>query len=79
MKNVTVAVPDDVYRRARVCAAQRDTSVSSLVAAYLARLSDTDAEFERLAALQHDTVAQIRRFSAGDRQSRDEVHDRAIR
>ncbi len=33
MKNITVSVPDDVYRNARVAAAQRDTSVSALVVA----------------------------------------------
>ena len=35
VKNITVSVPDDVYRNARVNAAQRDTSVSALVVAYL--------------------------------------------
>jgi hypothetical protein len=31
MRNITVAIPDDSYRRARVWAAQRDTSVSAVV------------------------------------------------
>ena len=31
MRNITVAVPDDVYTRARVWAAQRDISVSAVV------------------------------------------------
>jgi len=31
MRNITVTVPDDVYRRARVWAAERDTSVSAVV------------------------------------------------
>jgi hypothetical protein len=33
MKNITVAVPDNVYRNAKVVAAQRGTSVSALVVA----------------------------------------------
>ena len=53
VKNITVSVPDDVYRNARVAAAQRDTSVSALVVNYLERLSGRMYEFMRLEALQH--------------------------
>ena len=35
MKNITVTVPDDVYRTARIRAAERGTSVSALVGEYL--------------------------------------------
>jgi hypothetical protein len=31
MRNITVAIPDDVHLRARVWAAQRDTSLSAVV------------------------------------------------
>jgi len=31
MRNITVAISDDAYRRARVWAAQRDTSLSAVV------------------------------------------------
>ena len=31
MKNITVSVPDETYRSARVWAAHRDTSVSAVV------------------------------------------------
>ena len=79
MKNITVSIPDDVYRSARVAAAQRDTSVSALVVAYLERLAGWKEEFARLEALQHEVQAEIGQFYAGDRLSRDEVHDRAVR
>jgi hypothetical protein len=79
VKNVTVSVPDDVYRAARVAAAQRDTSVSALVVRYLERLSGRMDEFARLEALQREVQAEIGEFQAGDRLSRDEVHDRAVR
>lgn len=79
MANITVTVPDDVYRAARISAAEKDTSVSALVADYLRSLSDREAEFERLEALQKRIASKITRFSAGDRMSRDEVHDRALR
>jgi hypothetical protein len=79
VKNITVSVPDDVYRNARVAAAQRDTSVSALVVAYLERLSGWLEEFGRLEALQREVQAEIGQFRGGDRLGRDEVHDRAVR
>lgn len=79
MKNLTVSVPDDVYRNARVAAAQRDTSVSALVVEYLQRLSGRMDEFARLEALQREVQAEIGRFRAADRLGRDEIHGRAVR
>ena len=79
MRNITVAVPDDVYRAARIRAAEEGRSVSGMVAAYLRSLSGADAEFARLEAQQHRIQAQIKRFRATDRLARDEVHDRAVR
>ncbi len=79
VKNLTVSVPEDVYRNARVAAAQHDTSVSALVVAYLERLSRRMDEFSRLEALQREVQAEVDRFRATDRLGRDEVHDRAVR
>jgi hypothetical protein len=79
VKNITVSVPDDVYRNARIAAAQRDTSVSAMVVAYLEQLSGRIDEFARLEALQHEVQSGIREFSASDRLRRDEAHDRAVR
>jgi plasmid stability protein len=79
MANITVTVPDDVYRQARIRAAERGTSVSALVAEYLAGLSADDAEFERLVRLQHEVQAAITSFSAGGRLTREEAHSRAVR
>ena len=78
MKNITVSVPDDVYRNARVAAARSDTSVSALVVAYLEQLSGRIDEFARLEALQHEVQAGIEQFRAADRLSRDKVHARAV-
>ena len=75
MKNITVAVPDDVYRAARIRAAERGSSLSALVADYLRTLS----EFTRLEARQHQIQDEISHFSAGDRLGRDELHIGAIR
>ena len=79
VKNLTVSVPDEVYRNARIAAAQRDTSVSALVVAYLERVSGRMQEFGRLEALQHEVQGEIGQFRAGDRLGRDEIHDRAVR
>jgi hypothetical protein len=80
MKNITVSLDDDVYRRARVKAAELDTSVSALVKKYLVELAGQETDFERRRRLQAETLATIRSFSAADRLTRDEVHARrAIR
>lgn len=79
MKNITVSVPDEVYQRARVHAAEQGRSVSALVAEFLTGLCDRDAEFMRLEALQHRVQSEVTRFRASDRLTRDQVHDRALR
>lgn len=78
-KNITVSVPDDVYRAARVRAAERGTSVSALVGEYLRGVGDSDAEFARLESQQQRVLEGVERFSARDRLSRDQVHGRAVR
>ncbi len=79
MKNITVTVPDEVYRRARIRAAEQGSSVSALVREFLASLSEPDSEFARLEQLQHHVQAEIVEFKGGDRLPRDLVHDRALR
>jgi plasmid stability protein len=79
VRNITVAVPDDVYREARIRAAERGSSVSGLVAEYLRSLSEEESEFKRLEAQQRQVQDQILRFRAADRLDRDEVHGRAVR
>ena len=76
MKNITVTVPDQVYRRARVRAAARDTSVSALVREFLAGLGEEASDFERRERLQNEVLASVRKFRAGTRLKRDEIHDR---
>ena len=79
VKNITVSVPDEVYRTARIRAAEGGTSVSSLVAEYLRGLSEDDDEFDRLAEQQRRITRHIRSFSASDRLDRSEAHYRAFR
>ena len=72
-------MPDEVYRDARIRAAERGGSVSALVAEYLRSLSDRESEFARLETQQRELQRGIERFSARDRLDRDEIHDRAVR
>jgi plasmid stability protein len=76
MKNITVSVDDQTYRKARIRAAETDTSVSAMVAEFLKNLPVGESEFERLEKLEREARARIKNFSAADRLSRDEVHDR---
>jgi plasmid stability protein len=78
VKNITVSVSDDVYRQARIRAAEAGKSLSALVAEFLSSLSEREAEFARLKAKQQRIQRGIRQFRASDLLSRDEVHDRAV-
>ena len=76
MKNITVSLDDDTYRRARMAAAQRDTSVSALVKRFLQQLGSEETEIERLKREERALRERITAFRAADRLSRDDVHRR---
>ena len=71
-----MSVPEDVYRRARIVAAERDTSVSNLVREFLASLAGEESDFEKRKRLQAEVLASIKRFRAGNRLQRDTLHER---
>jgi hypothetical protein len=77
MKNITVSVDDETYRRARVKAAEQDTSVSALVKRFLAELAAGESDAERLKREERTLRERIRTFTAGNRQSREDVHERS--
>jgi plasmid stability protein len=76
VRNLTVSLPEDVYRRARIKAAERDTSVSALVREFLSKLAEEESDFERRKRLQKEVLASVRRFRAADRLNREAIHDR---
>jgi plasmid stability protein len=76
VKNITVSVPDEVYRRARVRAAEQGRSLSAIVAEFLENLEAREAKSARLRRERDDIIAGIKNFKAGDRLSREAVHDR---
>lgn len=81
MKNVTVSMDDDTYRRARLKAVEMDKSLSALVREYLDTLGSGETEFERLARQEREVRAELAKaaipFSAADRLSREDLYDRA--
>jgi uncharacterized protein YdaU (DUF1376 family) len=77
MKNITVTVDDDTYRRARIKAAERDTSVSALVKGFLLELAAGETDAERLKREERALRDRISTFRAADRLPREQVHERS--
>ena len=77
MRNITVSVDDDTYKRARVVAAALDTSVSALVKSYLQQLAATETETERLKRQEQEIRSRIAQFTASSRLSREDIHSRS--
>ena len=76
MRNITVSLDDETYRRARMVAAERDTSVSALVKRFLIDLASEETETERLKRQERELREHITDFDASARLSRDDVHRR---
>jgi hypothetical protein len=76
MKNITVTVDDETYRKARVKAAERDTSVSALVKHFLAELAAGENDIERLKREERILRERIGNFRAADRLPREDLHRR---
>ena len=76
MKNITVSLDEDTYRRARMAAAERDTSVSALVKRFLVELASGETEFERLKREEQEIRERITNFSASENLPRDDLYDR---
>ena len=80
MKNLTVAVDEDLYNRVRVRAAETQTTVSALVRGFLERLVEDELRYERLQREHGEAIDRIREehpgFGASDRMVRDRVHER---
>ena len=60
-------------------AAERDTSVSALVKAFLTELVANESDAERLKREERALRERIRRFRAVDRLARDDLHRRRHR
>jgi uncharacterized protein YdaU (DUF1376 family) len=76
VRNITISLDDETYRRARMIAAERDTSVSALVKQFLVDLASGGSESERLKQEERALRDRITTFRASDRLPRDQVHER---
>jgi uncharacterized protein YdaU (DUF1376 family) len=76
MRNITVTVDDETYRRARTEAAERGTSVSALVKHFLTELADGESNAERLKREERALRERIGSFRAADRLPREDLHGR---
>lgn len=76
VKNITVTVDDDTYRRARIKAAERETSVSALVKQFLSEFAGGPSDTDRMKLNEKAMRDVIPKFSAAERMTRDETHGR---
>lgn len=83
MKNITIRIDDNIYRRARMKAAEQGASISALVRDFLIRLTvdgSAETEFQRLAREEQELRAELgaRRLGLKSEHnlSREELHDR---
>ena len=78
MKNITVSLDEEIYRRTRIKAAERHTSVSALVKGFLVELTSAGPGARGLEREERKLRARIRSFSAGNRLSREDAHGRDL-
>jgi post-segregation antitoxin (ccd killing protein) len=79
-RNITLTLPSELVRRAKVIAAGRDTSVSALVADYLQTLARQEDDYERLWREERALMAEGLAMRVGKvTWSRDDSHERAGR
>ena len=76
MKNVTVSLDDETYRRAKLRAREKATSLSALVRGFLHGLGSAETEAEALAGKERVLREAVDSFKGGDRIERDAVHER---
>jgi len=76
MKNITVSVPEEIYRKARVKAAERETSVSAEVSRFLAEFAAEESEFDRLEREMLEVINRPRKFGVRKRIPREKLHER---
>lgn len=77
MTNLTLAVDEDVLRRARIRALEQGTSVNALLREYLGAFAAGQERRERAIDELLDLASRTSSGSGGERGwSRDELHDR---
>jgi hypothetical protein len=77
-QNITLSVPRELLKRVKRLAADRETSVSSLMTEALARLADEDRRFAAARRRALAALRSARSLGTGGRRTwtRDELHER---
>lgn len=77
-QNITLALPKDLLRKVKVLAAQRETSVSRLLAEQLERLVERDEAYERARERHLAWLESAPDLGTGGKitWTRDELHER---
>ncbi|AUB80485.1 hypothetical protein [Candidatus Thiodictyon syntrophicum] len=76
MKNITLSVDEETYQRARIAAAERNTTVSALVGDCLRTFAHPGEGEPNPAAALFAALDRAQGFSAGERMTREETHER---
>jgi hypothetical protein len=76
MANLTITIDADILRRARVRAAEQDTSVNGVLREYLTAYAAAGQTWERAAEAVLRLSAKARSARGDRRWSREELHER---
>ena len=76
MKNITIALPDDLAHKAKVFAAEQDTSVSRYVAGLLADRLQAELGYRGAMKQWNDRKPMVLSEGGAKHPGRDEVHER---
>lgn len=76
MKEISIKIDDEVYRRASRKVTDLEAEVSQRVAEYLEALNGDDEAILGARAHMADLFGATRNFGVGVRPSRDEMHER---
>ena len=76
MRYITISLPDEIYRQAKIAAAELDSSLSAMVRELLIEKIEAKPEFARRKALQNEVIDSIMSFQGGNRLARDELYER---
>jgi hypothetical protein len=77
LKNITLAIEDDILDRARVVAAEKKTTVNAMVREFLAEITDRDERREKARAALLDLMRNSKgRMRPDFKFDREETHER---
>ena len=77
MKNITISVDDELYRQARIKAAERSESISSLFRTFLTRLTASPGGESELERLQRESAlgsTRVPRRLSGNSETGHQAH-----